>query len=142
MQGCPDSQVLFDYLRQELPPDQMSFIEVHLARCADCRNEFHRLRRQIRQVQAMLAQLDPAHGPTPDPKQGFALSPGRPAVFPALFRLAAPFLAAIMLILGAILHLSGNQSALADSISKVKTSVDCSSRNISSGFHEMHRENP
>jgi len=60
MQGCPSSQVLFDYLQRELQSDKVLWIENHLQHCAACRSELHRQQQQIRQVKTTLAQLDPA----------------------------------------------------------------------------------
>ncbi|HTY61184.1 MAG TPA: anti-sigma factor [Acidobacteriota bacterium] len=116
MQECQSSQGLFDYLRQELPPDQVARVEAHLSHCAACRDELHRLRQQIQQVQAILAQLDPVPGRLP----------ARSVSFIRLPRWALAFAATVMLILGAVMHLSGNQSALANSISRLKVIVDVS----------------
>jgi hypothetical protein len=126
MQECQPSQVLFDYLQQELPLDRLARIEAHLPHCGTCREELHRLRQQIRQVQATLAQLDPAPGWPAKPQPDLIRLPARPVFFIPLPRLAVAFTAAVMLILGGVMQLSGKQSALAHSIEQLKVIVTVS----------------
>jgi hypothetical protein len=151
MQECQPSQVLFDYLQQELPPDQLARIEAHLPHCGACRDELHRLRQQIRQVQATLAQLDPAPDRPVKPKPDLVRSPARPVSFIPLPRLAVAFTAAVVLILACVMRLNGKQSVLADSISRLKvimdvsailnrtTSMDCSVLTPGSGGENSYR---
>jgi hypothetical protein len=127
MQECQPSQVLFDYLQRELPQDLKSRVDAHLPHCARCRKELERLRLQIQQVRTTLARLDPAQASPGKLKPDIVRLPARPVSFAPLSRLAVAFAAAVMLILGAVMHLSGNQSTLANSISQLKEIVDVSS---------------
>jgi len=126
MQECQPSQVLFDYLQHELPPDQLARIEAHLPHCGACREELHRLRQRIRQVQATLAQLDPAPGWPAKPQPDSIRLPARPVSFIPLPRLAVAITTAVMLILGGVMQLSGRQNALAHSIEQLKVTVTVS----------------
>jgi hypothetical protein len=127
MQECQPSQVLFDYLQQELPQDLKSRVDAHLPHCAGCREELERLRLQIHQVRTTLAQLDPAQASPAKLKPDIVRLSARPVSFAPLSRMAVTFAAAAMLILGAVMHLSGNQSTLANSISQLKVIIDVSS---------------
>jgi len=127
MQECQPSQVLFDYLQRELPQDLKSRVDAHLLHCAGCREELERLRLQIQQVRTTLARLDPAQVSPARQKPDLVRLSARPVSFAPLSRLAVAFAAAVMLILGAVMHLSGNQNTLANSISQLKVIVDVSS---------------
>lgn len=127
MQECQPSQVLFDYLQRELPQDLKSRVDAHLPHCARCREKLERLRLQIQQVRTTLARLDPAQACPAKLKPDIVRLPARPMSFAPLSRMAVTFAAAAMLILGAVMHLSGNQSTLANSISQLKAIIDVSS---------------
>ena len=127
MQECQPSQVLFDYLQRELPQNLKSLVDAHLLHCVGCREELERLRLQIQQVQTTLARLDPSQVSPAKLKPDLIRLSAHPASSPSLSRLAVAVAAAVMLILGAVMHLSGTQSALANSISQLKVIVDVSS---------------
>jgi hypothetical protein len=127
MQECQPSQVLFDYLQRELPQDLKSRVDAHLLDCAGCREELERLRLQIQRVRTTLARLDPAQVSPAKQKPDLVRLSARPVSFAPFSHLAVAFAAAVMLILGAVMHLSGNHNALANSISQLKVLVDVSS---------------
>jgi hypothetical protein len=126
MKECQPSQVLFDYLQQELRPDQLDRIEAHLPHCAACREELARLRQQIQKVRATLARLDPAPSLQPKPELGIGQPQARPIAFIPSTRLATVLTTAIVLILCGVSLLDGTQSILANSISQLKVIVDVS----------------
>jgi len=126
MQGCQPSQVLFDYLQQELPQDQLFRIKAHLQQCAACREELTRLRQQMQQVRATLAQLDPAQGWPTKSHPDFVRLPAYPMSFIPAPRLAVALTALVVMILSGIALLSGKQSVLANSISQLKVIMDLS----------------
>ena len=126
MQECQPSQVLFDYLQQELPRDQLSRIEAHLPHCAACQEELNRLRQQIRHVRATLARLDAAQREPAMPQPDLSRLPARPMSFIRMPNLAVVFTAAVVLILSSMTLFNGKQSVLADSISRLKVIMDIS----------------
>jgi hypothetical protein len=124
MRECLSSQVLFDYLQKEMPPARLERIDIHMAHCAACREELQRLRQQIGLVRATLAQLDPAPGRPARPQPDSVQLPARPVSLIPLLRLAMASAAAVALILGALMHPGGEQSALANSITRLKVIID------------------
>jgi hypothetical protein len=124
MRGCSPSQVLFDYLQRELPPDQLAGVEAHLLHCVACREELSRLQQQIQKVQEILVQLNPLQEGSVKPLQDYVPLTERPVSGIPLPRMAAALAATVMLILRAVMHLSGNQCALMNSIARVKTIAD------------------
>lgn len=126
MRECQDSQVLFDYLQQELRPDQAARIEAHLPHCAACRDELDQLRRQIQEVKTTLAQLDPAPGRQPKPNPDLVRLRARPDSLLPFPHPALGCAVAVVLILCVIVQPGGKQSAMADSISRLKVLMDIS----------------
>jgi hypothetical protein len=126
MQGCQPSQILFDYLQQELPQDQLFHIRAHLQQCAACRGELNRLRQQMQQVRATLAQLDPAQGRPTRPHPDFARLPAHPMSSIPAPRLAVALTALVVMILSGVALFSEKHSVLANSISQLKVIMDVS----------------
>ncbi len=126
MKECQPSQVLFDYLQQELPPDRLARVEAHLPHCAACREELERLRQQIQQAHSTLAQMDPAPGWQPKKQPDTSQLPVRPMSLIPSPRLAMVLSAAVVLILCGVALLNGKQSVLVNSISRLKVIMDIS----------------
>lgn len=57
---CPDKNIIFDYLNDELNAEQAVAVSAHLAECESCRQRCELMQQQLAQVSQKLVLLEPA----------------------------------------------------------------------------------